>query len=311
MRRLFFLFVCSLIVGCGPYEGGGARAQHEGGTISQVSLDGGVTTSEDKEAEERAARIAKEEARQAREQARRDAEAEAEAAAEAAAAAVEATPEPTEAPPVEPIAAVAPSSEPDEPGSSIELEGNLAALIAEEEARVAAEPSPEPTAVIDPLAPADDGAAEAQPGEAPESDPSVADVVAAADPFAPEPAAASEDAGFPTDASDEAAVAEPTPELPALTTNDSLPPCDPNELAAVVFRDLTLKQTFGEGETARAVLVARSGAEFVVAKGAIVGPDGARVVRVSPGELILAEIQFDMSGAPVMVQKTLRMDVPR
>ncbi len=102
----------------------------------------------------------------------------------------------------------------------------------------------------------------------------------------------------------------PVPPVASLT-GDVLPPCDPHDLGVVALRDLSLKQTFGDGESARAVLRTAGGQEYVVARGSVVGPDGARVVRVSPGELILAEIQFDMAGQPVMVQKALRMELPR
>lgn len=320
MRTLITVFVCSLFVGCGPYEGGDPRSQHEDGVSSQASLDGTAVVSPESEERERAQRLAKEQDRQRREEARHGAdEAKAEQEAEAGAEAEPvAQPEGTDS-------ATAVSGEAVEsaelsaaeavvdaipPLPELELEGNLAALIAEEENRLAASEvlAPEteggaPAPAVQP--PARPGAPTGAPvGSVPAVDSSEA--MAAAHPAPPGVA-------VPAFAGDAAPATENTDSasIPAVASNGSLPPCDPNDLAAVALRDLTLKQTFGEGESARAVLTSSGGSEYVVGKGSVVGPAGARVVRVSPGEVILAEIQFDMGGAPVMVQKALRMDLPR
>lgn len=323
MRTLITVFVCSLFVGCGPYEGGDPRSQHEDGVSSQASLDGTAVVSPEPEERERAQRLAKEQDRQRREEARHGAdeakaEQEAEAGAEAepvaqpegtdSAAAVPGVPgeavEPAELSAAEAVVDAIP------PLPELELEGNLAALIAEEENRLAASEvlAPEtedgaPAPAVQPSA-RPDAPAGAPVGSVPAVDGSEA--MAAAHPAPPDVAvpAFEGDAALATENTDPASI-------PAVASNGSLPPCDPNDLAAVALRDLTLKQTFGEGESARAVLTSSGGSEYVVGKGSVVGPAGARVVRVSPGELILAEIQFDMGGAPVMVQKALRMDLPR
>lgn len=324
MYRLVPLVACSLLLGCGPYDGAGPRAQHQDGTVSQVTLEGEVVTAGDREAEERAERLRKEQERQDRERARQEAEearvAEEKAADEAVEGEVVAEAEtPADEPaPEEPTAssaegavvadsAAAAEAVPPLAETRPEVEGNLAALIAEEERLAAAN-------------------AASAVGEGAEEPASSEEGGGTGSPLASESAAGAEDTTTGPEGSGPLAAIEPTSgadaeapavelpsgdDLPPTLTAESLPPCDPNDLAAMPLRDLSLKQTFGEGETARAVLASTGGSEFVVAKGSVVGPDGARVVRVSPGELILAEIQFDMTGAPVMVQKALRMDIPR
>ncbi len=324
MHRFAFLVACSLLLGCGPYDGAGPRAQHQDGTVSQVTLEGDVVTAVDREAEERAERLRKEQERQVRERARQEADAkripeekvvagpgEAGVAAETETTAVEPAPEAPTASPEEVDVVVAG----DVSGEAVpplaetkpEVEGNLAALIAEEERIAAAGAAKAAGEVVVEPASSEEGGWSGN-GVASESAVNAEDTMTGLEDS--DPLAAIE----PTVGVEAEAPAAELPsgdELPPTLTAESLPPCDPNDLAAMPLRDLSLKQTFGEGETARAVLVSTGGSEFVVAKGSVVGPDGARVVRVSPGELILAEIQFDMSGAPVLVQKALRMDIPR
>lgn len=202
----------------------------------------------------------------------------------------------------------------------IAAEGSLAQLLAEEarlqeEARLREEAA---AAAEEAEASAVDAAPEEAPIEAGEAlqptepiaalDPS-SDAVAAvplpgADPLA-EPAAEPEVEQVPP------ADAGATGVLPPTWTPGSVPPCDPNDLAATPLRDLVLKQTFGDGSDAKGLLRSSKGDEFVVQKGSVVGPDGARVVRIAPGEVLLAVIQFDMAGNPVLVQESLRMDQPR
>lgn len=310
MNRLPFLLLAVLASGCGPYDGDGVRAQHQDGVVSQATLDGAPVTSPDAEERAREKRLAKEAERQARM---------ADATPEPTPA-PEPTPEPTPAPvtaveeppaadttiPPLPSAATEEEMEPATPRR--EVEGNLAALIAEEQARVAAESGTET-----PAPDASDETPSADPGaeEAPAPDDGEA---------APTPDTGDESETGETPATDDpfAGSSDPVASLPAAdelppvasVTGSALPPCDPYDLTSVALRDLSLAQTFGEGETARALLRSSGGKEYVVRRGSVVGPDGARVVKVTPGELILAEIQFDMSGAPVMVRKALRMSVP-
>ncbi len=337
MRTLITVFVCSFLAGCGPYEGGDLRSQHQGGVSSQVSLDGIPVVSEEREERARSERLEKEESRQRREEARQAAVAgKPESEVDAASAPrAEATPpseatSPSEAAPsseeggteaveadktvetpggdgVEEVAAVPPLPK------KLELEGNLAALIAEEEARGLAAAALDEKPGDD--APATEGSSSQWKGDTtaapldaisePEGSEALAAVAAV-----PSERSASTVPALPDDAVTLSAGSEPA-SIPAISADAALPPCDPNDLAAVALRDLSLKQTFGDGESARAVLTSAGGSEYVVGKGSVVGPDGARVVRVSPGELILAEIQFDMGGSPVMVQKALRMELPR
>jgi len=305
MRALITLSLCSLLIGCGPYDGGDPRSQHEDGVVSQAGMNREVITSADAEAKAREERLAKQAERDKRIESQRLA-AEAKAAEEAAAKAESGSPIPEEeSDGLEPEPEVAEVITPTPEANSVpplprnlEVEGNLAALMAEEErlnggavgdTEIAECDEETETVPADPANPAI---------PAPEEDSAATPIAAAVPTVAVTPAATAIPA------------ASSVPPIAALT-GDALPPCDPNDLAAVALRELTLKQTFGEGEGARAVLVSRGGSEYTVAKGSVVGPEGARVVLVSPGELILAEIQFDMGGSPVMVQKALRMEPPR
>jgi hypothetical protein len=94
---------------------------------------------------------------------------------------------------------------------------------------------------------------------------------------------------------------------------DETRPCAPGEesLLTVEVADLSLVQTWPDSPDGQALLRSRGGAQYVVQRGTVVGPTGARVVGVTPGEVVLAEIQFSLSGEPVMVQQLLRLRPPR
>lgn len=298
MRHLLFVLLL-LLAACEPYDGD-FRAQPDG-VSGQAGLDG--------KAKQRA---------------------EPKAAPEPVVAEPE-TPEPVVPEPVEPTKPAMKEPAPSEPLGAAAKDDSLAALIAEEEAINSATSlgtageTPEPTPAPRALAGA--------PEETPEPETEALGKVDAAPIEGAEPMPGSEKAAAaPNTAAAKtgvgptaAATAEPAPEgeepaaeavaavePPPLTPGpDAMDPCEPDGLTTVAIGDLTLHQTFGEGESARALLRGDGGAEYVVGKGSVVGPEGARVVRVSPGEVVLAEIQFDMSGSPVLVQKALRMELPR
>lgn len=293
MRHLLFVLLL-LLAACEPYDGD-FRAQPNG-VSGQAGLDG--------KAKQRA---------------------EPTATPEPVVAEPE-TPEPEDPEPVEPMKPAAEEPAPSEPLGAAAKDDSLAALIAEEEAINSATSlgtageTPEPTPAPRALAGA--------PEQTPEPETEALGKVDAAPIEGAEPMPGSEEpAAAPTTgvAPKADANAEPAPEgeepaaeavaavePPPLTPGpDAMDPCEPDGLTTVAIGDLTLHQTFGEGESARALLRGDGGAEYVVGKGSVVGPEGARVVRVSPGEVVLAEIQFDMSGGPVLVQKALRMELPR
>lgn len=104
----------------------------------------------------------------------------------------------------------------------------------------------------------------------------------------------------------------PTPSpAPPVPPAASAAPCGLHDLAAVPLADLSLIQVWPEGTSMRATLASRAGQTFVVERGSIVGPSGAKVVRVVPGEVALAEVQFDLQGQPVIVSQTIRPPLPR
>ena len=295
MRHLLFVLLL-LLAACEPYDGD-FRAQPDG-VSGQAGLDGKAKQNSGPKA-----------------------------APEPVVAEPE-TPEPVVAEPVEPTKPVMKEPAPSEPLGAAAEDDSLAALIAEEEAINSATSlgtageTPEPTPAPRALAGAPEatpepetealGKVDAAPVEGAEpmpgsekaaGDGTAGDVTSDEVETAPEPAPEGEEA------TDEAVAAvEPPPLTPG---PDAMDPCEPDGLTTVAIGDLTLHQTFGEGESARALLRGDGGAEYVVGKGSVVGPEGARVVRVSPGEVVLAEIQFDMSGSPVLVQKALRMELPR
>ena len=295
MRHLLFVLLL-LLAACEPYDGD-FRAQPDG-VSGQAGLDG--------EAKQRS---------------------EPKAAPEPVV--VEpTTPEPVVAEPVEPTKPTMKEPAPSEPLGAAGTDDSLAALIAEEEAINSATSlgtageTPEPTPAPRALA----GAPEATPEPETEALGKVDAVpVEGAEPMPGSQANAGGANGVEATSDEADAAAEPAPEgeepaddsvaavePPPLTPGpDAMDPCEPDGLTTVAIGDLTLHQTFGEGESARALLRGDGGAEYVVGKGSVVGPEGARVVRVSPGEVVLAEIQFDMSGSPVLVQKALRMELPR
>ncbi len=346
-RKLIPLSTLLLLAACGRYDGGSVTAQHPSGLVQQVDLEGNANKPADVQAREEAERLvraqaerdrlaaarAADEKRRAEEAAARAAEeaAAAEAAAEAAAiaegeAAAEVEAEGAVEDLVEPGADVVPEAgSPEEsavadlvpaeeipPATNPEVaaEGSVAALLAEEASRVAEEPAVEEPAVEEPAV--EESVPPAEGTVEPSAEP-----VAAITPATEEPAVGVEPAVEGTEPAVESDEAVPAAEegatgvLPPTWMPGSVPPCDPNDLAATPLRELSLKQTFGTGDEARAMLRSTGGDEFVVQKGSVVGPDGARVVRVAPGEVLLAVIHFDMSGQPVLVQRSLRMDSPR
>lgn len=309
MRHLLFVLLL-LLAACEPYDGD-FRSQHADGVSGQAGLDGEATK-----------------------------RSEATPAPEAVVA-EPATPEPVVPEPAEPTKPVAEEA-PSEPLGAASKDDSLAALIAEEEAINSAtslgtagetpEPTPAPRALAGAKEPTPEpetealGKVDAAPVEGAGPMPGSEKKATAPKPgVAPKAGAAKTDAATAGGAKADASTTEPAPkgaeagdeavaavEPPPLTPGpDALDPCEPDGLTTVAIGALTLHQTFGEGESARALLRGDGGAEYVVGKGSVVGPEGARVVRVSPGEVVLAEIQFDMSGSPVLVQKALRMELPR
>ncbi len=99
------------------------------------------------------------------------------------------------------------------------------------------------------------------------------------------------------------APAPPTPTILAAT------PCEPGGdpgVLAVSLSDLSLVQTWMEGQSFRAMVADKTGRTFVIDRGSVVGTSGAKVVRIVPGEVTLAEVQFDLAMNPVLVQQSLR-----
>lgn len=117
---------------------------------------------------------------------------------------------------------------------------------------------------------------------------------------------------------------EPTPGVESWTGSSPSPtpssaplplaaaPCSgAADLASISLSDLSLVQTWPEGATLRAALQSKDGRAFVVERGSVIGPTGAKVVRVVPGEVALAEVQFDIQGNAVLVQQAIRPPLPR
>ena len=349
-RKLIPLSTLLLLAACGRYDGGSLTAQHPSGLVQQVDLEGNANKPADVQAKEEAERLARAQAERDRLAAARAADekraaekaaakaaeeaAAAEAAAEAAAiaegeAAAEAEAEagaegiepgadvvpPAGSPEEGAVAEVVPAEEIPVENPEVAAEGSVAALLAEEASLAAEQPAVEEPVVEEPVVeePAAEEPAVEEPAAEAASEPVAALEPAVEEPAVEEPAAEVEPAVEAAEPAEAVPAAEEsaTGVLPPTWMPGSVPPCDPNDLAATPLRELSLKQTFGTGDEARAMLRSTGGDEFVVQKGSVVGPDGARVVRVAPGEVLLAVIQFDMSGQPVLVQQSLRMDSPR
>lgn len=300
------------LVGCEPVSNeGGLLEPYDAGLVQQARLDGPPLAGEAAaaEAERKAAEAAAEAAvaaaaKQADEEEAAAAAADADAAAErrasaaalmaeeeaeiaraeAAAAAAGAVVETVEATPQDAVAAVEPSPN-----------GELALPVvdntppgAETAGELAADPlpaaSPEPTEV---------GGAEAPRGleVLPPSPASDAEALAAIDRAAARPA-------------------PPAPDYTSIAAKKS-EPCSPEGFDAVPLTDLKLIQTWVEGTASRALLETPGGATRTVTQGSVVGPTGARVSLIGAGEVVFAEIQFDMDDRPVLVQQRLRVVAPR
>jgi hypothetical protein len=89
----------------------------------------------------------------------------------------------------------------------------------------------------------------------------------------------------------------------------SLAPCAPPEpgLLTVPVSQLVMLRSWVEGSELRAELRAPGGELATVVRGDRVGPEGGRVVMVGRDSVLVGEIGFDLSGNPIIVQRTVRL----
>ncbi len=163
-----------------------------------------------------------------------------------------------------------------------------------EPAPVVVETVPEPAAELTPPpvveAPVIDAPPEpVAPVELPEPPPSDADAIAALDdlPRAEPPAA-------------------PALEPSAVTT----PPvrCEADDpLLAASLGDLEMVRWWSEGGSQRAELSGGGDAVYVVQVGDRVGPDGGKVVRIEPTQVIVGEIGFNLSDEPQITVRPIKL----